>query len=536
MRLPSANLSLDQKLDEFDQWLTPKLDRIKNSDKFNDEIKWICSCIEHLAPYLNNFRSPNDCNTESLTKAVIKSSQSFVLGSDFQHDENQVSNYYDAIFNLLFLSTGATDNNLKNHFLIKLKEDGVSFKVPKRNNGKKQIVFELNELPSTTKSDFISKLLASYLVGSTEYYFHIVKTIPVFSLFHYLEIYMQEYMSLILEDEEGLLQLWAICNSYMSLCEISTDYGRYLINSCTIFKVRGSVSASGGHITENILRGKLEDIGLQKNLDFNENDVTIGEEIVVEEGKRKRKTRAYDFILPYKTKGWEPKIFIQSQFYAGDSGSVSHKVVDQTSSSRQFTKQKYPHARFVEYLDGAGYYASLRGDLKHMLSMEDTHSFFQVKSILIRLRRELQEINFLTPIELEHAILATNNANRNSVFEYLIKDGYSIEEIKRVEAFSIEKSFIRIDGESYVISDERQSYARKIFILDIAAKNADHIYNLEIKQRNYILLPGFGPNYGILGSKLAELVCLEAKSINISIVEYEQDIEWLLNEKVISFR
>jgi hypothetical protein len=71
------------------------------------------------------------------------------------------------------------------------------------------------------------------------------------------------------------------------------------------------------------------------------------------------KTRAYDFILPYKTEGWEPKLFVQCQFYAGDSGSVSHKVVDQTRSSRPLTLVDYPNARFVEYLDGAGYYASL---------------------------------------------------------------------------------------------------------------------------------------------------------------------------------
>lgn len=44
--------------------------------------------------------------------------------------------------------------------------------------------------------------------------------------------------------------------------------------------------------------------------------------------------RKYDFIIPYQSRESGLKIFIQSQFYAGDSGSVSHKVVDQTDSSR----------------------------------------------------------------------------------------------------------------------------------------------------------------------------------------------------------
>lgn len=74
---------------------------------------------------------------------------------------------------------------------------------------------------------------------------------------------------------------------------------------------------------------------------------------------KKKKTRAYDFIIPYIKLiigNLNPNYSFNS-IYAGDSGSVSHKVVDQTQSSRTFTLTKYPTARFVEYLDGAGYYA-----------------------------------------------------------------------------------------------------------------------------------------------------------------------------------
>ena len=96
--------------------------------------------------------------------------------------------------------------------------------------------------------------------------------------------------------------------------------------------------ASGGHEPENRLRKLLSDWGLQADVDYNINDVIVSGE----KSDRQSKTRAFDFVVPYKTVGWNPnwdnRIFIQCQFYAGDSGSVSHKNVDQTRSSREYIK------------------------------------------------------------------------------------------------------------------------------------------------------------------------------------------------------
>ncbi|HBC3867529.1 TPA: hypothetical protein KD877_003079 [Vibrio parahaemolyticus] len=534
MKLPSENLSVPDKLAEFDQWLTPKLERIKDTDKFNTEISSLCTCIRNLSKYLDNFEKMELCTIENLVDAIVMSSSSFTSGVSFFEDESALTNYYDSIFNLLFLATGATDNNLKNHFLIKLKEDEVSSSIPKRGSGKKLIKFTLKPLPNTTKADYVARQLAACYVGGMQEYDTLVTTEPTFSLRQYLKVYLVEYVSLILEDEEDILQLWAMCSSFMKLSSQSEDMARYLISSCTIFKVRGSVSASGGHIPENILREKLTEMGLKPDVDFNTSDVVIGEEVVTEGGKRKKKTRAYDFVLPYKTEGWQPKLFIQSQFYAGDSGSVSHKVVDQTSSSRQFTKEKYPDAKFIEYLDGAGYYASLRGDLEHMLTMSDTHTFIQVKSILIRLRREFQHIQYLTPVEFEHAIFETTLGVRDDVFANLIRDGYDLNEIERVEAEVLADSQITISNSQYNIEENRINYSRKLFLLDIAATKAEKITNEQRRSGRYILVPGFGSNYGILGSELAGLVCQKANYIEITPAQYEEDLEWLIDEKVIA--
>src|SRR5690606_13449864 len=132
-------------------------------------------------------------------------------------------------FNLLFLTSGATDNNLKNHFLIKLHEDGIAAQIPKRGAIKKQILFRLSDIPSTTKSDYISRTLASCYVGTQ--YPEAVKTEPFFDLDVYFRIFLEEYTKLILESEEDLLQFWAICHSFVQLSNSPNglNLGKYLL-------------------------------------------------------------------------------------------------------------------------------------------------------------------------------------------------------------------------------------------------------------------------------------------------------------------
>ena len=536
MRLNAENLSTQQQLEEFDQWLTAKLDRIKDSEKFNSEIISLCNCISTLSPYLNNFSDPSTCSIHSLVNAVKEASLTMVSGKDFSSDDITISDFIESFFNLLFLTSGATDNNLKNHFLIKLHEDGITPLMPKRGAVKKQIVFKLFEIPSTTKSDFMARTLASCLVGTL--YPQLVKTEPFFDLNTYFGIFLEEYTKLILEDEEDLLQFWAICHSFVQLSNNPNglNLGKYLLNSCTIFKVRGSVSASGGHITESILREKLSKIGLQADIDFNTNDVKVGDDEVIEDGKRKKKTRAYDFVIPYRIENWEPKpkLFIQSQFYAGDSGSVSHKVVDQTQSSRAFTLSKYPNAKFIEYLDGAGYYASLRGDLEHMLSFDNTESFFQVKSILVRLRREFQKIDFLTAIEIQHAILINQSNLYKEIQISLQKDGYSLEEISRAIEYNLNIGLIlKTDLNELLIPAQYIPIARRLLILDIAGNNLNKVTQVEKLSQKYLFAPGFGSNMAIKESELIQLVCGICKQNVITASEFIQDIEWLLDEGVL---
>lgn len=540
MKLPEELMDVQEQLLEFDQWLTPQLERIKDTDRFKSEISSITQLIKKLSPILHGFSEPSLFTIKNLCAAVIKSSDLCIQGECYFEDEARVQALYNSLFNLLFLASGATDNNLKNHFLIKLKADDIQPKYPKRGNGKKRIKFKLVNVPPVLQSDSLAKTLAGCYVGGRSSYQGIILTEPLFSLEIYLSTLLEEYVSLILEGEEELFQLWSICHAYNSLEKFSKErnFGTYLLNSCTIFKVRGSVTASGGHIPEKILRKKLTILGMQPDVDFNMTDVEIGKQEVLEGSKRKKKTRAYDFVLPFETPNWEnkPKLFIQSQFYAGDSGSISHKVVDQTMSSRQFTLRKYPHARFVEYLDGAGYYASLRGDLEHMLTFEDTASFFQVRTALVRLRRELQRISYLTPVEFEQCLLMSEDNNLEHIVDMLLNDGYSEEEINRVKLILQESGHVVTINNKLTICENREVIARRLLILDLAVINGMKINDSERKTGKFLLVPGCGANFAILESELSRLITKNLKYRVISAHEFVTDIEWLLDEGVMKRR
>jgi hypothetical protein len=244
------------------------------------------------------------------------------------------------------------------------------------------------------------------------------------------------------------------------------------------------------------------------------------------------KTRAYDFILPYKTEGWEPKLFVQCQFYAGDSGSVSHKVVDQTRSSRPLTLVDYPNARFVEYLDGAGYYASLNGDPKHMLGMDSTHSFFQIRSAAIRLRRELQEIGFVTPIDVEHAIMRSKDQTLDSVVAILIGDQFVEKEALRAVNVSLGRSYIHERQGKLEIDAERLKPARRLLILDIIAISGTAVKSIE-DMPGKMLIPGSGPYYGTHLQEISEKIDVYAPNSKYDRHSFAADITWLAEMRLI---
>jgi hypothetical protein len=374
---------------------------------------------------------------------------------------------------VLFLATGKSDNNAKCQLPLYLRDKAkwAGFPAIRR----KQLTKA--PLPRVLKSDDYMGLVAS-LAGHPEDQKRL----------------LQEFVKFLLSDEQYVAQLWSIGHSYNSLKAF--DKHRSLLTPLVIFQVRGSVSASGGHTPEALLRERLDEWGLLRGTDYNTSDVVIAAEVVA--GASRVKTRAYDFVLPFQTPGWDQRIFIQSQFYAGDSGSVSHKNVDQTSTSRAKVLEKHANAFFDEYVDGAGYFSSLNGDLKTLLSMANTHSFIQVRSAPIRLRRTLQEIGFLTPLEVEQAVARTGG-KINDVGNLLASEGYQKGEVQRCLDFCAQQKFLAAPASGVLgIRDERRALVRRYLILDTIACNGA-VPNQDDgtgKVGGYLLVPGYGPLYG----------------------------------------
>ena len=247
------------------------------------------------------------------------------------------------------------------------------------------------------------------------------------------------------------------------------------------------------------------------------------------------KKRKYDFIIPFKTRKDGAKIFIQSQYYAGDSGSVSHKVVDQTDSTREITLAKYPEAVFIEYLDGAGYFSSLNGDLKKMLAKQTTKDFIQIRTAPLKLRRELQEIKFLTPLEIEHAILFSSGEIQ-AVSDLLVADGYSQSEVERGLKNAINCNYISISHENILIlNPKRIQIIRRYCLLDLIANYGRPISVGETS--GCLLVPGYKTLWGLPQAEVIKIALEKIPQLNdlwenkLSPIE---DIQWLIDYKYIN--
>lgn len=523
MKLPQSELTTKQQLHEFDNWITPSLQQIQDTDKYVDELSKAETILNALGLVSNNFDSLSHFHQDEISRICIELIEEKIEKiTTIQEQEKVAVELIESLISLLFMVSGKTDNNIKCQFPVHLTQGLNVTHFPGKKSAKSVVSFVDGSLGRVLKSDKVAKLIGEATVWSTKK-----------KDFYYLEErakwLLKHYIETILNDEESIIQFWALGNSYFHLREKSPGVERSLLAPIVIYKVRGSVSASGGHIPENMLRKQMDYWGMERGVDYNLDDVKVDQV----EGS-KDKTRAYDFALPFRSEGWEHKLFIQCQFYAGDSGSVSHKVVDQTSASRSVTLAKFPDARFIEYLDGAGYFASLNTDLKHMLSMENTRSFFQVRSASVRLRRELQDVGFLTLLEVEHAIFRSQNGAISEVKELLLSEGYTDPEISRVLFKSISNGHLKETDGRYVVSSQRSEAARKFMLIDVIANIG--CCHESTKLSGLALIPGYGAYFGItiqaVSNKLDEI----APNISYDRNSFASDITWLSQEGYIVLR
>lgn len=499
MRLRQYDETLDEKMSEFDIWVTPSLGEIQDMPQFKINLDNMKCGFDYMANITNNFESVSSCSSSALARNTIQ------IIAEKTNDEKQAT--LNLICNVLLLVTGKTDNNLKCQFPLLLRNTYGISEYPQRNSSGRWIT---KPLPRTLQFDAVTKIFIQ-ADGKADFQ----------------ETFLESYFHLIISDENYAKQLWSLGSAYYSQKQTGNEDA--LLSPIIVFQSRGSITATQGHIPECILRSYMTDWGLEAGTDYNTQDVEIGQllgDIIANPQLKKRK---YDFIIPYQSRNSGAKVFIQSQFYAGDSGSVSHKVVDQTDSSREVTLKKFPQAVFIEYLDGAGYFSSLNGDLRKMLAKPSTKDFIQINSAPLKLRRELQNINFLTTLEIEHAILMTGG-NRGEIIEKLQTDGYSIDEINMAISAACDNHLIT-NGECLGIIGDRESIVRKYCLLDTIANYGQPIPS--DRTTGYLTVPGYSTYWGLPQADAIKHALAVAPMLNSlwrSHLDPFNDIQWLLEK------
>ncbi len=510
MKLPIPVLDLKTQLLEFDVWITPSLGEITETEKFREQLQRVVRVFEIIDEATQHFADLRHCQPSAISAHFVECIQAL--------PDDQTRELLESLAAVLFLVTGRSDNNAKCQLPIFLRDHAHWRTLPMGR--------QVGGTPQLSEVAIPRELKAEKYLGF------------VASLRHFPEHQqrlLDEFVTFVLSTEPSISQLWSIGFSYHALKAFGKE--RDLLTPLVVFQVRGSVAASGGHDPEELLRGRLSEWGLIAGEDFNTSDVGLAELMGLIGAKSastgREKSRAYDFVLPFRTSGWKPSLFVQSQFYAGDSGSVSHKNVDQTSTSRAAVRKLFSGARFLEYVDGAGYFSSLNGDLKTLLSMPTTKSFLQVRSATVRLRRELQDIGFLTPLEVEHAALQ-HNGREDHIRSQLRGDGYSAAEVDRGLRRSVETGIlVRSSIGQLQVRAERRDIARRYALIDLAARLGASPNHASDQIKGALLVPGYGPFHGLKLDLLAKAAVTEFPGLkrDWSLPEVILgDIRWLCEQ------
>ena len=507
MKLKPYKSSLEEKMSEFDIWVTPSLGDIRDVPQFQSGLNILKNGLDILADVTENFEDYHNCCASSLASCLI----AYIAGKEDTLAKAALS----SVANVLLLATGKTDNNLKCQFPLLLRNQYKVFRYPVKNaHG----LWRFKDLPRTLTLEDAVKIIVT-LSEQVEYQ----------------KIFAESYFHLIISDELYAKQIWCLGNVYVD--QNRKGCADFLLTSMAIFQSRGSVTATTGHLPEHILRDYMTEWGMEAGRDFNLQDVEISDLLKGIDVSRWAKKRKYDFVIPFQSRKEGKKIFIQSQFYAGDSGSVSHKVVDQTDSTREATLRNYPDAIFVEYLDGAGYFSSLNGDLRKMLAKPTTKEFIQIRTAPIKLRRELQEIHFLTLLEVEHAVVCTDG-EYNSICSILTCDGYPQEEIDRVLSYSLNKQLLlRSPSGQLKVSPFRLEIVRRYCLLDFIANYGRKVSDTE--KGGILTVAGYEIIWGLPQADVMRIALETIPNLDFlwdSKLSPFRDIQWLLDHGFVEIR
>lgn len=499
MKLPAPTTDTDRACAEFDVWITPALGQVRSTDRFRDEMRRIVNVLETIGAISDEFRDDASGTPPVIARSFAK------LANE---SDGEGLSCLSELASVLFLATGKSDNSAKCQFPLFLRDHA---RWPGLPHVASRGSLDWKPLPRTLKAERVMRqvmTLTSFPAEQSQL--------------------LEEYVAFLLSSDEDVVQLRSLGRSYFLMKRLGHE--AHLLTPLVAFKVRGSVAATEGHVPEGLLRGRLRQWGMKAGVDFNTSDVNWVQP--GQDATMSGKTRAWDFVLPYRTPGWKQRIFVQCQFYAGDSGSVSHKNVDQTPRERGRVREFVRDAVFVEYVDGAGYFASLNRDLRHLLTMETTAGFFQLRSAAIRLRWALQDIGFLTPLEIAHALMLSGGSRGDAV-QRLRTDGYDAEEVERGVAFAMGERYLIPQGrDGLELEGDFRKTARRYMLLDLAALRGVE-FQRQSQLAGCLIVPGYGPFRGLPLEELKRLLLRTAPSLAEDWAEpstWSDDVQWLVAE------
>ncbi len=230
MQLKIPHINLVDRLLEFGDWVTPSLGEIKDTVKFTTEMDSICEALEVLSKHTKSFASLEDSTPDKISESVI----GYIAGLE----KEEAIAFILGVFSLLFVVTGKSDNNCKCQFPIYLRGTLGHTYFPRVVKRSGISILQETNIPRILDDSAIAKHTFSLNGFPKEQQ----------NLF-------TNYIEFILNEDVYLKSFWALGNSYFRL---KTDgLHREFLMPLVVYRVRGSVSASGGHRPEEILRERL---------------------------------------------------------------------------------------------------------------------------------------------------------------------------------------------------------------------------------------------------------------------------------------
>lgn len=188
MKLKDHDESLDEKMSEFDIWVTPSLGEIRDMPQFVNNLDTMQQGFDIMAIITDDFSSIEKCSSSNIAKNTI----TLIANKE----KKNIVEILNSIYGVLLLVTGKTDNNLKCQFPLQLRNVYNIESYPFQNqNGR----WTKKLLPRTIKSDLVSNIIMH--AGENQ---------------DFQEKFLESYIHLIISDSQYAKQLWSLGNSYCS--------------------------------------------------------------------------------------------------------------------------------------------------------------------------------------------------------------------------------------------------------------------------------------------------------------------------------